>query len=59
MARFEAKVTCRVFARVWVEADSPAEAKSKVQQGGGFWGRTDFEKHTAEDVDIESIEEND
>lgn len=56
MALFEATARFQVFARVWVEASSEEEARSKIQQGGGFIDQMEFEKHTAElDGGIESI----
>lgn len=54
---FEAEVRCLVFARVWVEADSEAEARQKIQRGGGYWGQADFEKHTANTDEIESVKD--
>jgi hypothetical protein len=54
MKRFRADVQCQIFATVYVNAENKEEARQKLQQGGGFWVQADFEKHTAEDVEIES-----
>ncbi len=55
MKTFEIEVHCSVCATVFVQAENESDARVRVGKGGGWWGQTEWQKHTAESVTIEKV----